>query len=425
MTVRQDPTAVPDLAEAIREEDVVALTRRLVAAPSVTGAERDVALILAEELRALGADVVTEEFQPGRLNVYGRLPGPDDGPVILLAGHTDTVNVRGWAQAWPADDGRSDPFGGAVVDGRLWGRGAADMKGGIAASIAAVAGLLRAGARLGAEVQFAFVGDEESGEPGSGTSAGVKAYVRWLAVSSLRVPSFALYAEPTGLDVFPGHLGFTIGVVRVRGRGAYFSFPWRGRSAIRDAHALLTELFAHDADVWDRGRHDLLGRGGLLVTGIHGGESVSVPETCEISFIRWLLPGEDIEVVGAELRDLVRRKAVEQGIDAELSFVAPRNSPVGGAPFLIDLADCPEAELFLACVRDHVPGAKVAGGPWWSEGPVLAELGIRTVYFGAGDISLCHTPQENVPVGDLVVAARAIGSFLLRIAPEPGHEERR
>ena len=420
MTAQHDSTEHRDVVDAIREADVVSLLQRLVGTPSITGGEREVALVLADELRALGADPVTDEFEDGRLNVYGHLAGRADGPVILLVGHIDTVNIRGWDRAWPDEDARSDPFAGAIVDGRLWGRGAADMKGGVAASIAAVSGLLRAGVELGAEIHFAFVCDEESGEPGSGTSAGAKAYVRWLAESGLRLPTFAIYTEPTDLTVWCCHIGFVIGVIKLKGRGAYFSFPWQGRSAIRDAHTLLTKLFEYDAEVWAQGRHELVGRAGLLITEIHGGESVSVPDACEISFIRWLLPGEDIEVVAAELKDLVRRKAIEHGIDAELSFTAPRDSAVGGKPFEVDLGSIPEAELFLECVRAHASEVRIAGGPGWSEAPILAELGIPAVYFGAGDVSLCHTPQENVPVAGLVVAARSIGSFVLRVGAGGG-----
>ncbi|MBV9703308.1 MAG: M20 family metallopeptidase, partial [Methylobacteriaceae bacterium] len=174
----QVPETIPRLRGAFDRDGAVALLRRAVACESVTGNEREIAALLADELRALGAsDVEVHDFLPGRGNAWGIRRGTGGGNSVLLMGHTDTVHVRGWRERWAGTE-RADPFGGAIVDGALWGRGAADLKGGLCAAIEAVRTLDRAGIALAGDVGFGFVGDEESGEPGSGVSAGMKDFAR-------------------------------------------------------------------------------------------------------------------------------------------------------------------------------------------------------------------------------------------------------
>ena len=165
----------------------MALLQRAIGASSVTGAEAGFAQLLAEELRALGAaDVVLENFLPDRPNVTARRTGQGDLPPVLLIGHTDTVHVRGWRERW-AGDPREDPFGGAIVEGCVWGRGSADLKAGICMTLEAVRLLDRASIPLACDVQFAFVGDEESGEPGTGVSAGMRSFCQRLDEGALPV----------------------------------------------------------------------------------------------------------------------------------------------------------------------------------------------------------------------------------------------
>ncbi len=126
-----DQAFVSRLRQALDRDAALALLRRAVGTPSVTGNEKAFAELLAGELQALGAaDVRLRDFAPGRPNVSGLLKGAGGGPVLLLAGHTDTVHVKGWTERW-AGTARQDPFGGAVVDGAIWGRGTGDLKAGI------------------------------------------------------------------------------------------------------------------------------------------------------------------------------------------------------------------------------------------------------------------------------------------------------
>ena len=138
---------------------------------SVTGEEAGFAAYLARVLPEIGIEPVVSEFLPGRPNVWGIKPGQGSGRRLLLVGHTDVVHARGWRERWTGTE-REDPFGAAIVDGEIWGRGAADLKAGICTAIEALRTLDADGEHLAGDVVLAFVGDEESGEPGTGVSAG-------------------------------------------------------------------------------------------------------------------------------------------------------------------------------------------------------------------------------------------------------------
>ncbi len=396
----------------------VDVARELVKVGTVTGKEANLAPLLADLLGSAGVEARVAEFAPGRTNVYGRLQGAGEGPTTLLVGHTDTVGVIGWPGAW-GNDPRSDAWGATVLGESLWGIGSADDKGGIAAICAALAALRELHLRPAGDVVLAFVGDEESGQPGTGLSAGTKALVEELTSGRLGNPDFAIYVEPTSLDVYTAQPGFFIATITVRGRASYFAYPWQGRSAIRDATRVLEALEEHEAAIWGRGRHPSVGRPLLVVTGIRGGEAVAVPEHCEVDLIRTVPPGETLDAARLELEEILQRLALDRGIVCEASYLAPRDHTLGGTPVETD-PEAPDVRLLHACAT--LAGRSAIGGaPYWSELPLLAAIGIRGVYFGPGDIAVCHTPLEHVPLADLRRATATIGTFLAtRVTARPG-----
>lgn len=157
----------------------------------------------------------------GRPNIWAVRSGEGGGPTLLMMGHTDTVHARGWQERWSGTE-REDPFGAAEVDGAIWGRGAADLKAGICAAKGALELLQRACVRLRGDLVFAFVGDEESGEPGTGVSAGARALMEEIRSGGIPRPDFAIYTEPTRLSVFTAQMGFFIADLRMVGKSAYF-----------------------------------------------------------------------------------------------------------------------------------------------------------------------------------------------------------
>ena len=391
---------------------VVDLLKRAVATPSITGNEAAVARLFAHELEAIGLDrVELFDFEPGRPNVVGVLDGSSQGQTTMLAGHLDTVHVEGWEDRWRGTE-RESPFCAAVVDGELWGRGAADMKAGVVAAVAAAKAIRDAGVRPRADLVLALVGDEESGQPNSGLSDGMKAVVGRIERAEIPKPDFAVYAEPTALDVHSAQMGFFIARITVLGRGAYFGKPWLGVDAIRGAHELLSELWAYNEGLWDKAHHELLGHPFLLVTEIHGGGYIAVPERCRIDLIRKLLPSETLNEAARELEDLLEKLAIRRGIRTEITYTAARDHRLGGTPVETS-AELPPVRALRDALR-AVTGKPdvVSGAPYWSEISFLSRLGVPSVYFGPGDIGLCHTVEERVPVAEVVAAAEVFTRFI-------------
>ena len=390
----------------------VALLRRVVGCESVTGNEAGVAGVLAGELQALGAEGVTlRDFLPGRPNAWGRLPGKTGGPHILLVGHTDTVHAKGWRERW-AGTPRENPFGGAIVEGDLWGRGAADLKAGLCAALEAARLLERANVPLAGPVTFAFVGDEESGEPASGISAGMRAFAWLIETGEVARPDFAIYVEPTQLDVYVAQMGFFIADVTISGRSAYFGVPEQGVDALKAAHAVLSALWAHSQALETGPDHSLIGRSFLLVTGINGGGYIAVPGECRFSLIRKLRPGESLDAAREALERAIHGAPVDAAIAIAIAYPAGRDHAIGGTPTEVD-PSTPEVRRLINCAAAGAPDrARALGAPFWSEAPFLTRLGVPTVYFAPGDIRICHTLEERVSIDEYRGGILGLAAFL-------------
>lgn len=396
---------------ADRERAMTTL-RDLIGRASVTGDEANVVDFLAARLPAAGIGAVTvRDFLPGRPNIWGVRKGTGGGPTLMLLGHTDVVHVRGWRERWAGTE-REDPFGAAEIDGAIWGRGAADLKAGIATAIEAVHGL--SGTPLLGDVVTAFIGDEESGEPGTGVSAGMKALAAAIDAGEVPKPDFAIYVEPTTLDVYPAQMGFFIADIAVAGRTAYFGTPELGADALKATNAILSALWAHSDALSAEGDHPLVGRAFLVVTGIEGGGLIAVPEHCRISLIRKLRPGEDLDAARDRLEAVVRGAVREPDIAVSFSYPAGRDHAVGGTATEVDPTLTPVA-LLAGIARDVRPDrGRIAGAPFWSEASFLVSRGVPTVYFAPGDIRICHSLEERVPVAEYLDGIAILTRFIAR-----------
>ncbi len=403
------------LRDTLDVEGATALLRRAVGTPSVTGTEAAFAGMLADELRTLGAESVTvTDFAPGRPNVWGVLRGVGGGPCLLLIGHLDTVHVRGWSEHWASTE-RADPFGGVIVDGALWGRGAGDLKAGICTALVAARLLKATGVTQKSDILFAFVGDEESGESDTGRSLGIQALVADIEAGRAPRPDFAVYVEPTRLDVFSAQMGFVICEIVVTGRSAYFGVPEAGVDALKAAYTVLSALFTHSAILEARAPHALVGRPFVLVTGIDGGGYIAVPGECRISLILKVLPGQSLDAAVAELEAAIRSAPVDPAIALMLNYPAGRDHGFGGTPTEIS-PDLAPVKLLAEAIKAIRPDrGEIRGAPYWSEAPFLVErLGIPTVYCAPGDIANCHTHNEHVDLEEYRDGIIAFAAFLAR-----------
>lgn len=401
------------LRKALDREDALALWRGAIGRESITGNEANFVAYLEQQMQALGlAGLTTAEFLPGRPNIWAERKGAGGGKRLLFIGHTDTVHVDGWREHWAGTE-REDPFAAPIVDGAVWGRGAGDLKAGISASLAALKLLDRAGIRLAGDVSFAFVGDEESGQPGTGVSAGIKHFVGAIEAGEVAKPDFAVYVEPTRLAIYPAQIGFFITDITITGKSAYFGVPELGKDALRAAHAAMTALWRHSDTVAARADHPLVGRGFLLVTGLAGGGYIAVPERCTLSLIRKLLPGESLDAAAAEIEKTVREAIADPEIGVEFVYPAGRDHPLGGTAAEID-RDAAEVRMLSARMESTLAGrGAIEGAPFWSETPFFVNrLGIPAVYCAPGDIRNCHTHDEHVDVEEYLAGIVGFAAFM-------------
>lgn len=396
-------------AAAVDPDEVVRITRRLVrcAGTNPPGEEAATAAEIAAIAAELGLQVETVEVAPGRPNVVVTLPatganrgnggngGSDphaaDGPALLLLGHSDVVPVgAGWTR---------DPFGGELADGRIYGRGATDMKGGLAATLAAMGALRRSGARLRGPVMLLAAIDEEE------TGLGAR---HWVEHGLPRLPGLAgcLVAEPTDLQPIIAARGDSYLHVVVDGQAAHAGNPADGRNAIHGAALVVAAMERwHDDLAGAQPVLDgLVGPATLSVGTIRGGESTAmVAARCELEVDRRLLPGEDPEQMLAEAR---RRVA---DLDLAGRGLTSRVELVMALPgFATDAADPFVTHTQRALDAAGGPGLPPGG---WSAacdgGHVALATGAPVVVLGPGSVTgQAHRPDESVGVEELAIAAR-------------------
>ena len=403
-------TPAESAASAVDSDELVRLVQDATRIPSITPNEHEFAAWVLRQLKDFGWDQTkSTDIGDGRPNVHADV-GSNAGPSLLLAGHLDTVHVDDWIKHWKDTD-RADPFAAEIVDGEIWGRGVADQKAGICSIIAAVRAIHRAGSRPKGMVSALFVSDEESGQPGSGVSAGMRAAVQNYAGHGPKA-DFLIYTEPTTSAVYTAQMGFFIAEITLTGKSAYFGRPELGVDALRAGHELLTALWTHSEELRTIEAHELIGYANLLVTEVRSGGNIAVPGLFNLSLIRKILPSENMDEAADRIREITARVGSEHGVEVEVVFSAPRDHAVGGTPDEIP-SDHPGV-VSLARSISTITGeeARIEAAPFWSEKPFLAALDVPGVYFAPGDISTCHTPFERLEIKELLSATRILTHFV-------------
>jgi acetylornithine deacetylase/succinyl-diaminopimelate desuccinylase-like protein len=365
------------------------LLRDLIRIPSVNPAflpagspntgEGKVAEFLAQRATRVGLDVEFGKAMPQRPNLLLRLtPKRKVLKRVLLAPHLDTVNAT------------AQQFVPVRSNGRLYGRGACDTKGSVAAMICALCNLAK-GAQRPAATEIVFVGlvDEENSQSGS----------RALATSGFKA-DLAVVGEPTNLQVVTAHKGSLWLRFETKGKSAHGSRPELGRNAVHEMSRVVDLLQTDYAATLRRRCHPLLGRATVSVGVIHGGTQPNiVPDHCFILVDRRTLPGETEGGVRREILKLLRREGLRVACaDDKLAPCRPLDTN----------PDLPLVIQLLSQTHQHKP----AGVHYFSDAAVLAEGGIPSVVFGPGDIAQAHTSDEWVELAEVERAKDLLLAFL-------------
>jgi len=370
--------------------DSAALVRELVRVDSrnpslVPGGpgEGSVARLLAEVLGDWGLDAQLQEVVPGRPNVVAKLRGAGGGRSLMLNGHIDVVGVEGMSHP---------PFDALENGGRIYGRGACDMKGGVAAMCAAAAQLR---GQVKGDLVLAAVVDEEW--KSLGTTA--------LIASGIRADA-AIVTEPTGLAIMPAHRGFVWMEILVHGRAAHGSRWDVGVDAIRHAGLLLAELDRIDAEELPRSTHPLLGRASVHAAVIEGGIGLSTyPDRCILRIERRTIPGESVADVCAEVDRAcarVRDKRPEFRVDVDVLFSQPPSDVHPNAGIVCALSEV---------LRREKLSTSLLGMSAWTDAALLNAAGIPAICFGPGDMGLAHAAEEYIEVREIQRATEVIVSL--------------
>jgi acetylornithine deacetylase/succinyl-diaminopimelate desuccinylase family protein len=359
--------------------EVADLTARLVEIESINpdvvpggSGETAVARFVAEWCERAGLEVSVVDAAAGRPNVIAVARGSGGGRALMLNAHMDTVGVAGMRE----------PFTPRREDGRLYGRGAYDMKGSLASCMLAVAEVGRR--QLAGDVVLTAVADEEY------ASVGTEAVARSLEAAA------AIVTEPTEMRVAVAHRGFVGVEIETKGRAAHGSLPDLGLDAIAKMGPVLVAIEKLDKALRAHPGHRYLGSGSIHASLIEGGQEFSsYPAHCVLQAERRTIPGESVSAVEEELRTLLGEAAAQ-----DPDFAANLRVVVAREPFEVG-----EDEPVVELVRRHaarVLGSEpeLVGVPFWADSALLAGAGIPTVLLGPSGAG-AHAEIEWVDIGDL------------------------
>jgi acetylornithine deacetylase len=367
-------------------DSTIGLLAELVSIDSVNPAlvsggagETSIAAAVARHMQEAGLDVTTANAAPGRPNVVAVLEGHSAGRSLMLCGHLDTVGVVGM----------NAPFEPVEREGRVYGRGAQDMKGGLAAILGAAQELAREGLPAGRLI-VAAVADEEH------ASLGAEALVtNWSADA-------AVVAEPTDLVVAVAHKGFAWVEVETKGRAAHGSRPAEGRDAILEMGRVLSRLEALGRDLQARAPHPLLGTASLHASLVSGGRELSTyPDRCVLQAERRTLPGEPDGVFRREVEGVLAALHAE-----DPTFEATARETFSRPPYETPSGHEVVRQLEAALARIGRP-VRLEGMSFWTDAAILGEAGIPSVVFGPGGEGL-HGLEEYVRIDEVIACRDAL-----------------
>ena len=350
---------------------------------------------IERQLEGTSCELTRVESMPGRPSLAAVLPGSGDGPRLVLNGHVDTVAIDDPSR-WSVD-----PFGGEIRDGHVWGRGSVDMKGGLASQIACARVLSRMDGELRGDLVLHFAAGEETGEPGTLS-----------LIDAGFVGDWGITTEPTGLDIATAERGTVWLRIMINGRSTHAATPTAGVNPILAVEDVLAALRRYSEVLTSR-THPLLGHPICTVTMVEAGaEHNAIPDDCELTIDRRMIPGESNEEVEEEIRKLVAEAvAGHDGISAEL---VPIHHPFEAAEIATESPFIESVDRAVSEVTGEP--AAIFGTPYGSDVRNLVnDAKMEAITFGAGDMTLCHCPDERQSLEQLRQASTVMAMVAIEL----------
>ncbi|MEM2882519.1 MAG: M20 family metallopeptidase [Candidatus Bathyarchaeia archaeon] len=397
-----------DVHNKINRNEVVDFLSDLIKIPSenfrpdrTRGGEGEICKFIKETFEDIGFDVIeTQETSfPGIFNVIGRIKGEGNGPSLLLNGHMDTVPAQGMPHA----------FMPRLIDGKLFGRGACDMKGGLAAMIIACKCLIDSNIDLHGDLIMSAVVDEEV------THEGIATMIKCGAMAD-----YAIVGEPTNLEIYYASKGRAEFQLETHGKASHCSSPELGINAIVKMAKIISTLDLLLTKRLCEKRHPEFGAPTFTIVNIHGGGPVTlstVPDHCRIEIDRRLIPGETYDDASREIYEILQKLKID---DPQLEFGLKLTDEVLRYPRLP--FSTPKNSKIVTALSDayrNVIGEEpnLTVGSFYGDAEALRNrLGIPTVYFGpSSSPPSSHSDNEHVSIDQVVAASKIFVLAAMRI----------
>ncbi len=371
-------------------EPLIEFTQKLIKTPSFSGEERKIAEIIMEKMKELGYD---EVWMDNKLNVIGKIKGSGGGPTLLFNGHTDHAKIGEM----------ENPFSGEIINGKkfdydgdvIYGRGASDMKAGIAAMIYAVGA---------AKEKLSLKGDVIM----TATSLEELAYgegIEFLLKEDNITADFAVSGEATNLNVYVGHRGHVDWRITTRGKTSHAGNPGGGTNALY----LMNQFINAVHEQYPIRQHEFLGDVTFTYTDISVSPGLNsvIPDRCELLFDNRFYPGdtrEQLETYILEIFERLEKEIPDFKAEVELDKWFPAMFTEPGE----------EVVQAMLEARRKVLNFDNGVGSWYfgSEATYLNQAGIPTVGFGPANEYVAHTPEDHVPVNHITKAAEVYFQFI-------------
>ncbi|MHB0858599.1 MAG: YgeY family selenium metabolism-linked hydrolase [Anaerolineae bacterium] len=386
--------------KSIDTAGVSAFAQALVRTPSPSTQEGLVAALVAEEMRSVGFEVAVDRMG----NVIGRM-GAGEGKALLCDAHMDTVDV-GDLSTW-----KRDPFAGEIHKGVLYGRGAADMKGGLAAMVYAGKALRDSGITLGGDLYVVGVVQEE---PCEGVA------IRHVIEEGGVRPDWVVVGEATNLQLSRGQRGRLECHITIHGRSCHASSPERGVNAIYEAARVVVGLELMASQL---GQDSFLGRGSIAVTdiGSAAGSRNVLPDRCDLIVDRRLTVNETETKAIAELQRVISREGIQATVEVseyrEVSYTGYEVVARQHFPYWVTGEDDPLLSSAVGVIGDVLSFVPHVGRwDFSTDGVYTAGVaGIPTIGFGPGEERYAHTVEDQISLRDVEAAARVYAELAVRL----------